>query len=110
MRCITRGILLVVMIASLPLSSAFAGDGKLIATRTAEGFYDRWETGDYTHAVFRDRKGKEVSFFADPSIEKSLAVLKGKLLSITYEVRKMHIPEAGGVIAIEVLKSVKISK
>lgn len=82
-------------------------EDKLIATKTTEGYFVGWEVGDYNHAVFKDRNGEEISFFADPSIEETLANLKGKLLGITFEVRKTYIHEAGGPIEIEVLKSVK---
>jgi hypothetical protein len=79
----------------------------IISTNTTEGYFLRMEMGDYYHAIFRRKDGREISFFADPKFETILTNLRGKLLKISYTVKKTPIPEAGGIMKIEVLNHVE---
>ncbi len=70
-----------------------------------------FETGDYLHAVVKDSKRQERSFFIGaPGVEYFLALHKGKSLVITYQIVSSYIPEAGGRQEIERIKSAKYGK
>lgn len=70
-----------------------------------------FEVGDYLHAVVKDSRRQERSFFIGaPGVEYFLALHKGKSLVITYQIVSSYIPEAGGRQEIERIKSAKYGK
>lgn len=81
------------------------------ATRWLSGTVIGFETGDYVHAIIKDSKGQERSFFiGGAGTDFFLAVHKGKKLVINYQVVSSYIPEAGGREEIERISSAKYGK
>jgi hypothetical protein len=87
--------------------NALAKEAEIIATRTTQGYFVRMQTSDTCHALFKLKSGIDVAYFADPGYGKILEKLKGKLLKITFTVQRTRFPVAGGIMQIEVLKSVE---
>ena len=78
------------------------------ASRWLRGTVVGFETGDYLHAIVKDSKGEERSFFiGGAGTDFFLAVHKGKKLVINYQVVSSYIPEAGGRQEIERINSAK---
>ncbi len=81
------------------------------STRWLRGKPVSFEVGDYVHAIVKDSKGQERSFFIGaPGVEYFLALHKGKSLVITYQVVDSYIQEAGGRQEIDRIKSAKYGK
>jgi hypothetical protein len=77
---------------------------KVLKTLRLKGSFSKFEVGDYTHVVIKKNDGKETSFWLGSNGEvlmKFLVAHKGKPLSLTYQVVKSYIPEAGGYQTIE---------
>lgn len=77
---------------------------KVLKTLVIKGSFVRFEVGDYTHAVIKKSNGKETSFWLGSNGEmlmKFLVAHKGEPLSLTYQMVKSYIPEAGGYENIE---------
>ncbi|MDH4388314.1 MAG: hypothetical protein QE269_06270 [Fimbriimonas sp.] len=78
------------------------------ATRWLSGTVTGFETGDYLHALVKDSKGQERSFFiGGGGTDYFLALHKGKKLRISYQVVSSYIHEAGGRQEIERINSAK---
>ena len=73
---------------------------------TTEGYYLGSETGDYNYALF-SVNGQETSFFCPNMITDVLNCLQPKeLMFIQYSVQEQHLPEAGGIVEMEIIKAV----
>lgn len=80
-------------------------------TYTIRGKFLRFEVGDYVHAVIKDAKGKERSFYlGGVGLDFYLAINAAKSGSFTYQKVNAHIEEAGGRIDLERMESAKIGK
>lgn len=81
---------------------------KVIATKNIIASYVGAEIGDYNHAIFRTRDGKEIDFWCSGDMIEFLNKYKGKQIEITYQITDTYIPEARGVQRIEVIKDAKV--
>lgn len=81
---------------------------KVIATKSIIASYVGAEIGDYNHAIFRTRDGKEIDFWCSGEMIEFLNKYKGKQIDITYQITDTYIPEARGVQRIEVIKDAKV--
>lgn len=104
--------LLICSILCLSVSSAF-GQGKrrpdkVKETKTIQGSFVSFESGDYLHATIKKSNGEETSFFLmKHGLEYFLVLHKGEPLTLTYQIVDTYIPEAGGMETIERLISAK---
>jgi hypothetical protein len=81
---------------------------RVVAVKTVSGRTLGFEMGDYQHVEVRLTNGRRKSFFIfKPGLDYFLALNKAKLLTLTYEVADVHIPEAGGIQRVERLRSAK---
>lgn len=83
------------------------------ADSTLEGKFVRIETGDYSHIVVLDAKGKEHSYFVgnDKSFDPLIAhpeKFKNKRVRVRWHSVTREIPEAGGKLKIDEAVSVKV--
>jgi hypothetical protein len=85
-----------------------AGEGE----KTTSGVFTGIDQGDYAHWKMTTRDGEELSFFilrTDEAIERVLndpQEYEGRSCRVTWQTRKENIPEAGGVMEIDVLTGV----
>jgi len=69
---------------------------KVLAVKSIKGRTVGFETGDYQHVDIRLANGKRKSFFIlKPGLDYFLAVHKKSLLTLTYEVADVNLPENG---------------
>ncbi len=79
------------------------------ATKTVRGTFLGFEVGDYVHAVIKDTKGQERSFYiGGPGLDFYLAKNVKKSGTFTFQVVNCFIEEAGGRMDIERMKSARI--
>jgi len=103
---LVAGTVLWTMLAGL--TAAQAAQEKVLATKSISAVYDRAEIGDYHHAVFKTAGSKEIDFWCTADMVKFLDRFKGKPVEITYQIVETHIPEAGGMQRIEVIKEARV--
>jgi hypothetical protein len=81
------------------------------ATHILKGKFVGFEVGDYVHAIVKDSKGKERSFFiGEPGLDFYLALNAKKNGSFTYQVVDAYIEEAGGRMVIERMSLAKVGR
>jgi hypothetical protein len=81
---------------------------KVKAVKTISGKFINFEMGDYVHANIKKTGGKIKSFtIGNYGLDYFLVEYKSKPMSFTYEIVDAYIPEAGGNMTIERLKSAK---
>ncbi len=81
---------------------------KVKAVKIIGGKFVNFEMGDYVHANIKKTDGKIKSFWLGSyKLEYFLAEYKNKPMSFTYEIVNDYIPEAGGNMTFERLKSAK---
>src|SRR5437870_766541 len=81
---------------------------RVFAVRTIRGRTLGFEMGDYQHVDIRTTNGRRKSFFIfKPGLDYFLALHKDSLLTFTYEVANVNIPESGGITRVERLVSAK---
>ena len=80
-------------------------------THTIRGKFLRFEVGDYVHAVIKDSKGKEMSFYlGGVGLDFYLAINAAKTGSFTYQKVNAYVEEAGGRIDFHRIESAKFGK
>lgn len=81
------------------------------STHSFKGSLVGFETGDYVHAIIKDAKGHERTFFiGGAGLDYYMAVNAKKPGTFTYQVVDSYIEEAGGRMVIERLTKAKIGK
>lgn len=81
------------------------------STHTIKGRVIGFEVGDYVHAIIKDAKGKERSFFIRATgLDYYLALNAKKNGTFTYQVVDCYIEEAGARMTIERISIAKIGK
>lgn len=90
------------------MALAQGSQDKVIATKSTIASYVGAEIGDYNHAIFRTRDGKEIDFWCSGEMVEFLNKYKGKQVEITYQITDTYIPEARGVQRIEIIKDAKV--
>lgn len=93
--------------------AALPNDKEVIkATKSVTDKFIAFEVGDYTHAIIKDAKGKEHSFFiiASPYMDYFLANFAKKEGTFTYQVVNVFILDADQRMDIQRLISAKIGK
>lgn len=82
---------------------------KVKAVKTIGGKFVNFEMGDYVHANIKKTDGKIKSFtIGNYGLDYFLAEYKDKPMSFTYEIVDAYVPEAGGNMTFERLKSAKV--
>ena len=101
-------LLLVLLVSSLAVAQK-KSDEKIISTKTVQGRTIGFQMGDYQHVDIRRTNGRRRSFFVfKGGIDYFLAVHKNSLVTYTYEVADVNIPENGGRTRVERLTSAKV--
>lgn len=82
---------------------------KVKAVKTVTGKFVSFEQGDYFHADIKNSKGKTLSFWlgGERCLECFIALNQGKTMTFTYEIVDTYIPESGGRMVIERIKTAK---
>jgi len=93
--------------AASPSDPAQPAPETIRETKSLTGEFIGFEAGDYLHAVIRQPDGKTESFFLDRGMEIFLVDHKNQPLELAYQVVDADIPEAGGVMTIERLSSIR---
>ena len=83
---------------------------KVISTKKITATYLKSEIGDYNHAIFLSKSGKEIDFWCSAKMIDFLDLHKGKEMNITYKVKDVFIPEAKNMMRIEVIDNVKVGE
>ena len=92
-----------------PIFAQKKGPDKIKAVKTVTGKFVRFEQGDYIHADIKKSNGKTESYWmGGDGLEYFMALNYGKTMVFTYEVVDSYIPESGGRMVIERLKSAKM--
>jgi hypothetical protein len=82
---------------------------KVISVKTVQGRTIGFQMGDYQHVDIRRTNGRRKSFFIfKGGLDFFLAVHKNSLVTYTYEVADVNIPESGGVTRVERITSAKV--
>lgn len=106
--------LTLLLVAALAVTAAPAQDkGKEIvkSTRWFSGRFVGFEVGDYVHAIFKDSKGKERTFYiGEPGLDFFLALNVKKSGTFTYQNVNAYMEEAGGRVDFERLTAAKIGR
>ena len=101
-------LLLILFVSSLAVAQK-KSDEKIISTKTVQGRTIGFQMGDYQHVDIRRTNGTRKSFFVfKGGIDYFLAVHKNSLVTYTYEVADVNIPENGGRTRVERITSAKI--
>jgi len=101
-------LLLVLFVSSLTIAQQ-KSDEKVISTKTVQGRTIGFQMGDYQHVDIRRTNGRRKSFFVfKGGIDYFLAVHKNSLVTYTYDVADVNIPENGGRTRVERITSAKI--
>lgn len=106
-------LLLLLIVCLFGLTFGFAQDKseKVKSTKTITGKFVAFESGDYLHAVIKDSKGEEVSFFiGGVGMDFFLATHAKKTGTFTYQEVEVYMEEAGGRITIARLSKAKVGK
>jgi hypothetical protein len=93
--------------AAPPADSARPAPETVRETKSLQGTFVGFEAGDYLHAVIREPDGKTESFFLERGMEIFLVDHKDQPLELAYQVVDTDIPEAGGIMTIERLSSIR---
>jgi hypothetical protein len=94
--------------AQRPHSQRKRNPDKIIATKTIQGKFMGFESGDYLHAVIETIDGKKDSFLIrPPGMEYFLVLYKDLPLEATYQIADAYVPEVGGGQRIEQLIAAK---
>ncbi len=80
---------------------------KVKATKSLSGRFVGFEAGDYLHGVFSQPDGERVSFFLERGMEIFLLDHAKESLELEVQTLDTNIPEAGGIIEIERLASIR---
>lgn len=100
--------LLLVLLSSLAIAQK-ESDEKVISTKTVQGRTIGFQMGDYQHVDIRRTNGRRKSFFIfKGGLDYFLAVHKNSLVTYTYEVADVNIPENGGKTRVERITSAKV--
>jgi hypothetical protein len=101
--------LLVILLASSFVLAQKKRDEKVISTKTIQGRTIGFQMGDYQHVDIRRTNGRRKSFFIfKGGLDYFLALHKSSLVTYTYEVADVNIPENGGVTRVERITSAKV--
>ena len=75
-----------------------------------EGYFVKYEVGDYVHAIFMLLDSTEVSLWMpnNSTIEKKLNNNKASLFKVYYKIHTDFIPEAEDSVQMEIIKSIEI--
>lgn len=106
-------LLLLLVVLLFGLTSVLAQDKneKVKSTKTITGKFVGFESGDYLHAIIKDSKGEEVTFFiGGVGLDFFLATHANKSGSFTYQNVEVYMEEAGGRVTIERLTKAKVGK
>ena len=90
-------LLLILFVSSLAIAQKKSGE-KVISTKTIQGRTIGFQTGDYQHVDIRRTNGRRKSFFVwKAGLDYFLAVHKNSLVTYSYEVADVNLPEAGPI-------------
>lgn len=102
-------ILLGLCLFGLSVSAQENQPDKIKSIKTVRGKFIRFVVGDYIHPEIKKSNGKIESYWLHGfGLEYFLALNQGKTMTFTYEVVDAYIPENGGPMIIERIKSAKI--
>ena len=102
-------LLLGICIFNLPTFAQKKAPNKIKAVKTVTGKFVQFEQGDYLHVDIKKSNGKTESYWiGGGGLEYFMALNYGKLTVFTYEIVDTYIPESGGRMVIERLKSAKV--
>src|SRR5450830_1236356 len=88
--------------SNMPSTSQTEQEDRIVLVAKSQGEFIGFQFGDYLHATFREKNGKERSFFIQTQgIDYFLAQYRGRNVQITYEVVDQFVPEAGERIQLE---------
>ena len=94
---------------NLPTFAQKKAPDKIKAVKTVTGKFVQFEQGDYMHVDIKKSNGKTESYWIGGNgLEYFMALNYGKLMVFTYEIVDTYIPESGGRMVIERLKSAKV--
>lgn len=92
----------------IPSTLAQSKRDRVVAVKTIQGRTVGFEMGDYQHVTIKTPSGRQKSFFIfKPGLDYFLALNKNSMLTLTYEIADVDLPEAGGKTRIERLTSAK---
>jgi hypothetical protein len=101
-------ICLLLLTSSVALAQK-KGVEKVVSVQTTQGRTIGFQMGDYQHVDIRRNNGKRKSFFLlKGGLDYFLAMHKNSLVTYTYEVADVNIPENGGVTRVERLVSARV--
>jgi hypothetical protein len=82
---------------------------KVVSVKTVKGRTIGFQMGDYQHVEIRQANGRRKSFFIfKGGLDYFLAINKDSVVTYTYEVADVSIPENGGLTRVERLSSAKV--
>ena len=82
---------------------------KVLAVKTIKGRTVGFETGDYQHVDILRTNGRRKSFFIfKGGLDYFLAIHKDDVVTYTYQVADVNLPESGGMTRVERLVSAKV--
>jgi hypothetical protein len=97
------------LVPSLAFAQKKTKADKVISVATVEGRTLGFQMGDYQHVDIRRSNGRRKSFFIfKGGLDYFLAIHKDSLVSYTYEVVDVDLPESGGMTRVERLISAKV--
>jgi len=95
--------------SSEPLGAKIEKKERIIKVAKFHGQFIGFQFGDYLHATFLEKNGKERSFYLKTEgIDYFLTQYKGRSVHVTYEVVDKFIPEAGERVQIEQIVDVRV--
>jgi len=88
--------------SNMPSTSQTEQEERIVLVAKSQGEFIGFQFGDYLHATFREKNGKERSFFIQTQgIDYFLVQYRGRNVQVTYEVVDQFVPEAGERIQLE---------
>jgi hypothetical protein len=101
--------LLLCLVPLLALAQQKTKPDKVISVTTVQGRTLGFQMGDYQHVDIRRTNGRRKSFFIfKGGLDYFLAIHKDSLVTYTYQVADVDLPESGGMTRVERLVSAKV--
>jgi len=97
------------LVPPLALAQQKPKPDKVISVTTVQGRTLGFQMGDYQHVDIRRANGRRKSFFIfKGGLDYFLALHKDSLVTYTYQVADVDLPESGGMTRVERLVSAKV--
>ncbi|HEY6803317.1 MAG TPA: hypothetical protein VI306_07045 [Pyrinomonadaceae bacterium] len=102
---------LALLLFAVPVLAQTKKRERTISVATVQGRTIGFQMGDYQHVDVRRTNGRRKSFFVfKGGLDYFLALHKNELVTYTYEVADVNLPENGGLTRVERLVSAQVGK